>query len=304
MRKALLWASTNPFLAERLPRMGFVKQATSRFMPGESWEEVLTEADELATKGIGTLVTLLGENLNSIDQADVVLDEYLCVLQDASEAGLDLEISVKLTQLGLDFGPEVAQERLRRLAASTPFLVWIDMESSDYVDVTLEVFRNVMLTNTNLGLCLQSYLRRTENDLESLLPLDPSIRLVKGAYKEPKEVAYPHKREVDEHYFQLSRVLLEARLNGGMARPVIATHDTRMIESVNRMAAELGVGKDDYEFAMLYGIERREQYRLANSGHVVRVLISYGPSWFPWYMRRLAERPANVWFVAKQLFRS
>ena len=140
-------------------------------MPGESWEETLTEAGELATKGMGTLVTLLGENLNSIDQADVVLDEYLGVLQDASEAGLDLEISVKLTQLGLDFGPEVAQERLRRLAASTPFIVWIDMESSDYVDVTLEIFRNVMLTNTNLGLCLQSYLRRTENDLESLLPL-------------------------------------------------------------------------------------------------------------------------------------
>jgi proline dehydrogenase len=177
------------------------------------------------------------------------------------------------------------------------------MERSDYVDVTLEIFRNVMLTNTNLGLCLQSYLRRTENDLESLLPLDPSIRLVKGAYKEPKEVAYPHKREVDEHYFQLSRVLLEARLNGGMARPVIATHDTRMIESVNRMAVELGVGKDDYEFAMLYGIERQEQNRLVGLGHVVRVLISYGSSWFPWYMRRLAERPANVWFVAKQLFR-
>jgi len=273
-------------------------------MPGESWEEALTEAGELATKGMGTLVTLLGENLNSIDQADVVLDEYLGALQDASEAGLDLEISVKLTQLGLDFGPEVAQERLRRLAESTPFLVWIDMESSDYVDVTLEVFRNVMLTNTNLGLCLQSYLRRTENDLESLLPLDPSIRLVKGAYREPKEVAYPLKREVDEHYLQLSRILLKARLNGGMARPVIATHDTRMIESVNRMAVELGVGKDDYEFAMLYGIERREQHRLANSGHVVRVLISYGSSWFPWYMRRLAERPANVWFVAKQLFRS
>ena len=303
MRKALLWASTNPFLAERLPRMGFVKRATSRFMPGESWEEAFTEADRLSTRGMGTLVTLLGENLNSIDQADIVLDEYLGVLQDVSEAGIDLEISVKLTQLGLDFGSEVAQERLSRLAEATRSLVWIDMESSDYVDVTLEIFRNVMSTNKNLGLCLQSYLRRTEDDLDNLLPLDPSIRLVKGAYKEAKELAYPHKREVDEHYFTLSRTLLHARLNGGMARPVIATHDTRMIESVNRMAVELGVGKDDYEFAMLYGIERQEQNRLVGLGHVVRVLISYGSSWFPWYMRRLAERPANVWFVAKQLFR-
>ena len=280
MRKALLWASTNPFLAERLPRMRFVKRATSRFMPGESWEEALTEADRLSTEGMGTLVTLLGENLNSIDEADAVLDEYLGVLQDVGDAGVDLEISVKLTQLGLDFGPEVAHERLSRLAEATQSLVWIDMESSDYVDVTLEVFRNVMSTNRNLGLCLQSYLRRTENDLDNLLPLDPSIRLVKGAYNEAKEVAYPDKREVDEHYFTLSRTLLQARLNGGMARPVIATHDTRMIESVNRMAVELGADKDDYEFAMLYGIERQEQNRLASSGHMVRVLISYGSSWF------------------------
>ena len=303
MRKALLWASTNPFLAERLPRMGFVKRATSRFMPGESLEEALAEAEVMSVKGIGTLVTLLGENLSSIEDADAVLDQYLGVLRDVTKRGLDAEISIKLTQLGLDFGPEIAQEGLRRLAEATSSIVWIDMESSDYVDVTLDIFRNVKLTHSNLGLCLQSYLRRTGNDLENLLPLDPSIRLVKGAYKEPREVAYARKSEVDKHYLRLSHILLNARLNGAAARPVIATHDKRMIESVNRIADELGVQREDYEFAMLYGIERTEQDRLARSGHVVRVLICYGSSWFPWYMRRLAERPANVWFVAKQLFR-
>ena len=303
MRKALLWASTNPFLAERLPKMSFVKQATRRFMPGESLEEALLEAERLSNKGMGTLVTLLGENLSSIDQADDVLNEYLEVLREASKRGLDLEVSVKLTQLGLDFGSDIAQERLRTLVEATSSIVWIDMESSEYVDLTLDIYRNVKLAKPNVGLCLQSYLRRTEDDLENLVVLDSPIRLVKGAYKEPREVAYAQKSKVDEYYLRLSKILLEARINGGQARPVIATHDTRMIENTNRMAAELGARKDDYEFAMLYGIERTEQERLANSGHIVRVLISYGSSWFPWYMRRLAERPANVWFVLKQLFR-
>ena len=303
MRKALLWASTNPFLAERLPKMSFVRQATRRFMPGESLEEALLEAERLSNKGMGTLVTLLGENLSSIDQADDVLNEYLEVLREASKRGLDLEESVKLTQLGLDFGSDIAQERLRTLVEATSSIVWIDMESSEYVDLTLDIYRNVKLAKPNVGLCLQSYLRRTEDDLENLVVLDSPIRLVKGAYKEPREVAYAQKSKVDEYYLRLSKILLEARINGGQARPVIATHDTRMIENTNRMAAELGARKDDYEFAMLYGIERTEQERLANSGHIVRVLISYGSSWFPWYMRRLAERPANVWFVLKQLFR-
>lgn len=303
MRKALLWASTNPFLAERLPKMSFVRRATRRFMPGESLEEALLEAERLSNKGMGTLITLLGENLSSIDQADHVLNEYLEVLREASKRRLDLEVSVKLTQLGLDFGSDIAQEGLKKLVEATSSIVWIDMESSDYVDLTLDIYRNVKLTKPNLGLCLQSYLRRTEDDLQNLVALDSPIRLVKGAYKEPREVAYAQKSKVDEYYLRLSKTLLEARTNGGQARPVIATHDTRMIEDANRMAAELGARKDDYEFAMLYGIERTEQERLANSGYIVRVLISYGSSWFPWYMRRLAERPANVWFVLKQLFR-
>jgi len=188
-------------------------------------------------------------------------------------------------------------------AADPGELVWVDMESSDYVDRTLEVFRAVREDHQNVGLCLQSYLMRTEQDLEELLPLHPAIRLVKGAYKEPPSVAFPRKTEVDQNFIRLTSQLLRARREGRAGRPVIGTHDGRMINEANRMAHELGVDKDAYEIAMLYGIRTAEQERLVRTGHNVRVLISYGSHWFPWYVRRLAERPANVWFVVKQIVR-
>ena len=175
------------------------------------------------------------------------------------------------------------------------------MEGSAYVDRTLEIFRSVKEEKGNVGLCLQSYLLRTEADLESLLPLDPAIRVVKGAYNEPPSVAFPNKADVDRNFVKIAQTLLRARLNGGSGRPVFGTHDPKMIGEANRIAYELGLGKDRYEFAMLFGIQRAEQERLAATGHGMRVLVSYGSAWFPWYMRRLAERPANLWFVAKQL---
>ena len=301
LRNTLLWASNNPFLAEKLPRYGFVKKATQRFMPGEELEDALREASTLGGAGLTTTVTLLGEHLTSLDEADEVVQHYLDSLARIEELGLDTEISVKPTQLGLEFGVDEASKRLARLAASTSSLVWVDMESSEYVDATLELFRGVRAEAGNVGLCLQSYLRRTREDLESLLPLDPAIRLVKGAYNEPPSVAFPKKAEADRNFVTLSQTLLRARLNGGQGRPVIGTHDPRMIGEANRIAYELGLDKDKYEIAMLFGIQRAEQVRLAGAGHPVRVLVSYGSAWFPWYMRRLAERPANLWFVAKQL---
>lgn len=301
LRNTLLWASTNPFLAEKLPRYRFVKKATQRFMPGEELEDALREASTLGGAGLATSVTLLGEHLTSLDEADEVVQHYLGSLARIEELGLDTEISVKPTQLGLDFGVDEARKRLARLTASTSSLVWVDMESSEYVDATLELFRGVRAEAGNVGLCLQSYLRRTREDLESLLPLDPAIRLVKGAYNEPPSVAFPKKAEADRSFVTLSQTLLRARLNGGQGRPVIGTHDPRMIGEANRIAYELGLDKDKYEIAMLFGIQRAEQVRLAGAGHPVRVLVSYGSAWFPWYMRRLAERPANLWFVAKQL---
>lgn len=301
LRDALLWASKNPALAEKLPRYGFVKKATKRFMPGEERSDALAQAEVLAKSGIQTTTTLLGENLQSLEEADGVVRHYLDSLAEIESRGLDTEISVKPTQLGLDYGVEEAEKRLLELVRATSSLVWIDMEGSDYVDRTLEIFRNVKEQQANVGLCIQSYLRRTEADLEALMPLRPDIRVVKGAYNEPDAIAFPSKADVDRNYVKLMQVLLRARLHGEAGRPVSATHDPKMIGETNRIAFELGLGKDRYEFAMLFGIQRDEQLRLAKRGHQMRVLISYGSAWFPWYMRRLAERPANLWFVAKQI---
>jgi proline dehydrogenase len=303
LRNALLWASTNPTVAEKLPQMGFVQKATKRFMPGEELGDALGEAATLGEAGIKSTVTLLGENVEEHAEADTVVAEYVSALKTVADSELDTEVSVKLTQLGLDFGVAEATERLVRIAESTASLVWVDMEGSDTVDDTLTVFRAAKERAGNVGLCIQSYLHRTEEDLAELLPLDPAIRVVKGAYNEPPTVAYAKKSEVDRNFVRLTQTLLRARLNGGQGRPVLGTHDSRMIGETNRIAYELGLPKEKYEFGMLYGIERDEQTRLVRTGHEVRVLLSYGSAWFPWYMRRLAERPANLWFVAKQLVR-
>ncbi len=301
LRNSLLWASTNPFLAERLPRYRFVQKATKRFMPGEDFDDVVREAQNLKAKGITTTTTLLGENLISLGEADSVVAGYQQDLRRIEDVGLDMEISVKPTQIGLDFGVDEARDRLAQLADSTDSLVWVDMEGSEYVDRTLEMFRSVKEERSNVGLCVQSYLRRTEADIEALLPLDPAIRIVKGAYNEPESIAFPSKGDVDRGFVKLAQTLLRARLNGAQGRVVLGTHDPRMIAETIRIALELGLDKEQYEFAMLFGIQRDEQERLVRQGHHVRVLVSYGSAWFPWYMRRLAERPANLWFVAKQL---
>jgi proline dehydrogenase len=301
MRRALLWASTNPLLAERLPRYEFVKRATKRFMPGEELDDALREAQRLGESGVASTITLLGENVSTAQEADLVTGHYLEALEAVRARGVDAEISIKLTQLGLDQGIEAATDRVRSLVAATSSVVWIDMESSTYVDRTLEVFRAARGGADNVGVCLQSYLRRTKNDLDALLPLDPSIRLVKGAYNESPSVAFSKKGEVDQNYVRLASALLRARAQGGQGRPIFGTHDPRMIGEAGRLAHELGVERSAYECSMLFGIQRAQQERLARSGHTVRILISYGSAWFPWYMRRLAERPANMWFVVKQL---
>ena len=303
LRNALLWASKNPFMAQRLPRYGFVRRATRRFMPGETLEDALGEAVRLRDAGSPTTFTLLGENVTTPAEADAVADHYLAVLEAVRARGLDTEVSVKPTQLGLDLGAAEARRRLERIvrACDPGALVWVDMESTAYVDATLEIFRGIREDHENVGLCLQSYLYRTERDLETLLPLHPAIRLVKGAYKEPASLAFPRKADADRNFVKLARTMLVARAEGRAGRPVMGTHDPRMIAEAGRLAHELGLDKGAWEVAMLYGIKTHEQARLVRSGHTMRVLVAYGSHWFPWYMRRLAERPANVWFVVKQL---
>ncbi len=303
-RSLLLRASRSRFFAEQLRRRAFVGRAVRRFMPGEDLAAALDAGQRLAAAGLGTVLTQLGENLSSRADAEAVRDHYLGVLREIKARGLPAHISVKLTQLGLDVDRATCEAAVRTLAAAaaeTGSFGWIDMEDSHYADPTLELFRAVRGSHVNVGVCLQAYLRRTPRDLDALLPLAPAIRLVKGAYAEPPEIAYPVKREVDAAYLELGRRLL-AHAARGAARPVFGTHDPRLIALLGAEARSAGVPRGAYEFHLLYGIREGDQHRLAAGGDTVRVLISYGSAWFAWYMRRLAERPANVWFVVRNLF--
>ena len=304
IRSLLLSASQSAWLRRRVPRYDFVRRAVSRFMPGEELEDALAAAQALEEKGLGTVFTQLGENITEAAAAVGVVDHYLGVLDRIRERALRTEVSVKLTQLGLDLGPGVCYTHLNRIIqhAGADSVVWIDMESSPYVEVTLELYRRARRAFPNVGVCLQAYLYRTAGDLASLLSLGPAIRLVKGAYREPPDVAYPVKRDVDDNFFALCGMLLGKEARRAGARAAIATHDLRLIRRVQDLATSKGLAKDSLEFQMLYGIQRAEQLRLAREGWRSRVLIAYGSYWFPWYMRRLAERPANLLFVARNLF--
>ncbi len=305
MRSALLWASTNPRLASTLPRRRFVRRAVRRFMPGETREDALREAARLATRGVPAILTMLGENVTTARETREVVDEYGRVLAEATERGLDAEISVKPTHLGLDLDPGLAARNVAELAraARGRGTVWIDMEGSAYTDATLDLYRDLKPEHDNLGVCLQSYLRRTEADLESLLPLAPRIRLVKGAYAEPPDLAYPSKGDVDARYRALGRRLLGHLDDGGDGFVGFGTHDAALIGPLARDARSRARTAERFEIEMLYGIGLRAQDALVAEGVPLRVLISYGAAWFPWYMRRLAERPANVWFVVRSFLR-
>ncbi len=303
MRRLFLWAARNAWLREHLPRMRFMRRAVRRFMPGETLESALDAASPLQAAGIGTMYTKLGENLESLAEADAVADHYIAVLDAIQARGLAGEISVKPTQLGLDLDEDRALAHVTRLAAhaaSTGSYVWIDMEGSAYTDATIRLYERLRAVQPLTGVCLQAYLRRTASDIERLRPLDPAIRLVKGAYDEPASIAYRDKREVDTSY----REVAVSFLTEGRGRPIrlgLGTHDVALIERIAAEVAPAGVGRDGFEIEMLYGIRTGEQFRLAKAGYRVQTLIAYGDAWYPWYMRRLAERPANVTFAIRSL---
>jgi len=273
-------------------------------MPGETAEEALAAAHQLEGQGIGTVFTLLGENVTDGAEAVIVADHYLEVLDQIRAHGLSTEVSVKLTQLGLDLSSSRCYENLKRVVeyAGEKSTVWIDMESSPYVDITLELYRRARAAFPNVGVCLQAYLYRTARDIASLMPLGPAIRLVKGAYKEPSDVAFPRKKDVDENFFALTRTLFGEPARRAGIRTAIATHDRVLIGRVTELASSEGLAKDRFEFQMLYGIQRQEMVRLVSEGYRARTLVAYGTYWFPWFMRRLAERPANVGFIVRNLF--
>ncbi|MFZ0634707.1 MAG: proline dehydrogenase family protein [Candidatus Acidiferrales bacterium] len=303
-RTVLLRAAQNRWLRERAPRYGFVKRGVARFMPGETPEDAFGAVRELQAKGIGAVLTALGENVTDRAEADAVTQHYQGVLEQIAARNIPAEISVKLTHLGLDLDAEFCFANVSRLIERSPEgkTLWIDMEQSSYVDATLGIYSRARAAKANVGVCLQAYLRRTEEDLGKLLALGGAIRLVKGAYNEPADVAFPRKRDVDENYYRLAQTMLgeEARRSG--LRAAIATHDRALIQRIFDWALANGLRKSQLEFQMLYGIQRAEQQRLASEGCRSIVLVAYGSYWFPWYMRRLAERPANILFLARNLF--
>ncbi len=302
-RNLLLRASRSRWLAEKFMRHPFARRAVKKFMPGEELSDALAAARALAPEKIGVIVTRLGESLTGESQAEAVRDHYLEAFDTISRERLPVVISVKPTQLGLDHSFEACLAHLETLAAravQASSQLWIDMEDSSYVDRTLDLYRRVKTKLAPVGLALQAYLRRTPQDLEALMDIDPMIRLVKGAYAEPPQVAFPAKRDVDRAYLALAERLLEAASRSATL-PVFGTHDLAILGRLIQRARQLGLANTAYEIHMLYGIRMQEQRRLAAEAHPVRCLISYGAQWFPWYMRRLAERPANVWFVARSL---
>ena len=272
-------------------------------MPGETMDDALAAAAPLQAAGIHTLYTRLGENLESLAAADEVADHYQALIDRIKAVGIDGEISVKPTQLGLDLDADTCLAHLERLAAyaaANGSFLWIDMESSAYAESTVAIYERLRPTHPNTGICLQSYLRRTAADLDRLLPLDPAIRLVKGAYEEPAAIAYRDKRAVDSNFAALAvRILLEGR--GRPIRLGLGTHDVELIEQIAATVAEAGVERQGFSIQMLFGIRTDQQYRLAKAGYRVEALIAYGEAWYPWYMRRLAERPANVTFAIRSL---
>jgi proline dehydrogenase len=304
-RNTLLWISENRKLRQALPKYKFIRRAVSRFMPGEQLDDALAAAERLKKQSIDTVLTLLGENVTDEREARHEVEHYVEMLRQINKRGLDTHVSVKLSHLGLDLNEDLCVDNLLAIVAEAKALnnmVWIDMEQSQYVDRTIEVYKKVRKGFQNVGLCLQSYLYRTEKDLENLLPHLPAIRFVKGAYKELLSVAFRKKVDVDANFFKLTRTLLGHVRNG--AKLVVGTHDMELVRATQEEAERMGLARSDYEFHLLYGIQANEQMKLAREGYLVRVLISYGSFWFPWYVRRLAERPANIWFVVRKLLSS
>lgn len=304
LRSVLLNASQSAWLRHRASRYAFVRRAVSRFMPGEAVESALSAATVLRDQNIGTVFTHLGENVTDPAEAEEVTSHYLEVIDRIRVQGLGTELSVKLTQLGLDLSADLCYANLMRIIKheNARKVVWIDMEASNYVDATLDLYRRAQRAYPNVGVCLQAYLYRTASDLASLVPLGPAIRLVKGAYMEPPDRAFPRKKHVDENFFALAKELLAEKARRADVRAAFATHDRRLIRRIIDFAESRGLRKDACEFQMLYGIQRAEQLRLANEGWRSIVLIAYGSYWFPWFMRRLAERPANVLFLVRNIF--
>lgn len=287
----------------------FATRMAKRFVAGETLDDAISAVRVLNAKGLLATLDHLGENVHSEADAERAAQAYLDLLDKIAATGVNSNVSLKLTQLGLDVGEDVCIKNMRRIlerARNNNNFVRIDMEGSPYTERTLKVFRTLRedYEFKNVGIVIQAYLYRSEQDVRELASEGANIRLCKGAYNEPAEVAFPVKADVDANYVKLMQIYLDEKSRAKGAYIGVATHDDNMINATKAFATAHNIGKDQFEFQMLYGIRPQMQEQLAAEGHKMRVYVPYGTEWYPYFMRRLAERPANVWFMAKNLLRA
>ena len=302
-RSALIYLSRQEGLKEFAAKFGLFRKLTTRFIAGENIDQAEAAIRDLNARGCSASFDHLNESVGSAAETEAEVREYLDVLARIDETGIDSNVSIKLTQFGLEIDPELAYRNARRVvddAARRDNFVRVDMEGSSATQGTIDIFKRLRAEFglNDVGIVIQSYLYRTLDDARALLKIPARIRLCKGAYNEPPDVAYPDKRDVDDNYVRAMQLLLASGVYHG-----IATHDPKMIDATIDFAQREGVGKDAFEFQMLYGIRRDLQDQLARDGYRMRVYVPYGKHWYPYFMRRLAERPANIWFVLKNMLK-
>jgi proline dehydrogenase len=315
LRTPLLYLSNAVWSRRLITRFGVARRAAGRFVAGETPDDAIVAIRALNSRGVNATLDHLGESVTNEREATRAADDYVHVLGKIHANGVRSNVSVKLTQFGLDLDEDFCARNARRVVEEARRLhnfVRIDMEDSLHTDRTIAVFRKLHQEFDNVGLVVQAYLYRTQADLEALLVEDTRVRLCKGAYKEPPDKAFPRKADVDANYLRLAKLLLEharslppaAEAGRVPPLPAIATHDEKIIRAIEAHVAATRLPRQYFEFQMLYGIRRDLQQRLAADGYPVRVYVPYGTEWYPYFMRRLAERPANVWFFLSNLVKN
>lgn len=300
-RTLILKLADRPSIRNWITRGTLARGLVKRFIAGDDVESAFAVARELNAKGFRVTLNYLGEHTTSVQESESATRQYVFLLDQIATAGVKASISVKLTQLGLGFDPALCRthlERVLQIASDRQNFVWIDMESSAYTEPTLNLFYEVFPLYRNVGAVLQSYLYRTPQDLDRLLQLGARVRLTKGAYAEPASVAYPRKRDVDRQFL----ILMERLLREGN-EPAIATHDARLIKHAKQYAMQIGLSKERMEFQLIYGVRRDLQDRLVKEGYPTLIYVPYGDQWYSYFVRRLAERPANLYFLLRHLWR-
>jgi proline dehydrogenase len=317
MRSLFITLSRAAWAQRAITRWGFAQKMAARFVAGETTGQAIQSIRTLNAQGIQATLDHLGENTSSLEAAHLAVEEVLEMLAEIDRSGVSANVSIKLSQMGLTIDPQVCRENLRQLlerARSLGNFIRIDMEDTSLTDATLAAYFWARQQGfDNVGVVIQSYLYRSSADVRQILEIQGKVRLCKGAYKEAPQVAYPQKADVDSQYDQLTAQLLAGAVAAGLPRrssdgrippiPALATHDEKRIRAAQAAAQDLKLPKDALEFQMLYGIRRDLQAGLVAAGYPVRVYVPYGTHWYPYFMRRLAERPANVWFIASNFFR-